>query len=99
MDMTTIIEDEAYLTEVMGKDYALNVPCVMLYCDGEEVRLWTGTFAQIKTFEATALNGKASLLKFAVGDSEVEYWVKKFPIIKAQWQRDNKWREWARKLL
>jgi hypothetical protein len=97
--MTTLIEEEAYLTEVMGKDYALNVPCAVLYTDGEEVKLWIGSFLQGKTFEAIAIRAKAFLLKFAVGDSEVEYWVRKFPVIKMQWQRDSKWREWTRKAL
>jgi hypothetical protein len=95
--MTSVVEDEAYLTEVMGKDYALNVQCVLLYCDGEDVKLWTGSFAQSKIFEATVVHDKAILLKFAVGDSEVEYWTRKFPLIKAQWLRDGKWREWTRK--
>jgi hypothetical protein len=99
MGMTTVVEDDNCLTEVMGKDYALNVPCVMLYSDGEDVKLWTGSFGQSKTFEAIAVRGKAFLLKFAVGDSEVDYWIRKFPMIKAQWQRDAKWREWTRKTI
>ncbi|WXG44465.1 MAG: hypothetical protein WED04_10600 [Promethearchaeati archaeon SRVP18_Atabeyarchaeia-1] len=97
--MSTSIEDEACLTEVMGKEYALNIPCVLLYSDGEEVRLWTGSFIQSKTFEAVTLRGKALLIKFAVGDSEVEYWVRKYPAIKTQWQRDGKWREWVHRKL
>ena len=93
---TSIEEDEAYLTEVMGKEDVQAIPCALVFSDGEGVKLWTGSYGDSKVFEESAAHGKIYLLKSAVGSSEAEYWTKKFELIKAQWQRDDKWREWTK---
>nr|MDO8133541.1 hypothetical protein [Candidatus Njordarchaeum guaymaensis] len=94
--MQELAEDQVYLGEVLEKDDALTIPCVVVFSSGEELKLWVGTFEDSKVLERMASVGDIYLLKLAVGASEVEYWQSKFPLIKMQWDRDDKWRSWTR---
>nr|MDO8097593.1 hypothetical protein [Candidatus Njordarchaeota archaeon] len=94
--MPELAEEQVYLGEVLEKDDVLMIPCVVVFSNGEEMKLWVGTFRESKVLERMANAGDIYLLKLAVGASEVEYWQRKFPLIKMQWEQDIRWRSWTR---
>ena len=91
--MSTLLQEKAYLIDILGKDDVQTIPCAVLYSDGQEMKLWIGSFAETETLEDKAARGEIYVVKFAVGASEVDYWTKKLPVIQMQWRRDGKWRE------
>jgi hypothetical protein len=97
--MQELAEEQVYLGEVLEKDDASTIPCVVVFSNGEELKLWVGTFKESEVLESMAKNGDIFLLKLAVGASEVQYWKDKFSLIKTQWERDYKWRSWTQSFL
>jgi hypothetical protein len=97
--MSTLLQEKAYLTDILGKDEVRTIPCAVLFSDGHEMKLWIGSFAETVALEERAANGEIYIIRFAIGASEVDYWSRKLPIIEMQWRRDHKWREWVQSSL
>jgi hypothetical protein len=97
--MQEIAEEQVRLAELLEEDDVLTIPCVVVFSNGEEVRLWAGTLRESKALERMASVGDIYILKLAAGASDVDYWQKKFPLIKAQWERDHNWQSWIRNYL
>jgi hypothetical protein len=98
-DMSTLLQEKAYLIDILGKDEVQTIPCALLFSDGQEMKLWIGSFADTGTFEDRAAKGEIYVVRFAIGTSEVDYWSKKLPVIEMQWRRDAKWRDWIKSSL
>jgi hypothetical protein len=94
-EMSTLLQEKAYITDILGKDEVQTIPCAIVFSDGKEVKFWIGSFAETVTLETAAVKGEIYIIKFAIGASEVDYWSKKFLVIEEQWKRDYKWREWT----
>ena len=92
--MSTLVEKQIHLGEVLNENDGQSIPCVAVFSDGKTIQLWRGPFSQSKILERMATRGDIHLVKFAVGASEVAYWVSKYQLIKMQWERDAGWREW-----
>lgn len=93
--MSTLLQEKAYLTDILGKDEVQTIPCAILFSDGKEIKFWTGSFVETAILETAATKGEIYLIKFAIGASEVDYWSKRFLVIEKQWKRDDKWREYT----
>ncbi|WXG47181.1 MAG: hypothetical protein WED05_11075 [Candidatus Atabeyarchaeum deiterrae] len=97
--MSTLVEKQIHLGEVLNEDEVQSIPCVAVFSDGKTMQLWKGPFTQSKILEIMASRGDIHLIKLAVGASEVTYWVSKFQLIKMQWERDAGWRAWIQSRL
>jgi hypothetical protein len=97
--MSTLLQEKAYLMDILGKDEVQTIPCAILFSNGQELKLWTGSFAETGILEDSAAQGDIYIIKFAIGASEVGYWSKKLPLIEMQWRSDEKWREWVKSSL
>jgi hypothetical protein len=98
-EMSTLLQEKAYLTDILGKDEVQAIPCAVLFSNGQEIKLWVGVFGDTMTFEDRAAKGEIYIIRFVVGASEVDYWSRKMPVIEMQWRRDDKWREWIKSSL